>query len=370
MADNFSVGICGSVNNPNKKYDPMVYCRSEKGKALLYELASKSKNKKNIEADLLEGLMLVEAIRIVGDKCYINFPIFLNEDKRIIEKVVEKYAIKLASQICGKRKKLFKLSNELKYASVGAEKNLFLIIGCACLDWRCLDLFAKHDYLIFSPQKAGGNEYTLWGQEKKQGSLKEIYWGSHNKECGAYTFTTFGDHENIKRNAFPDIFWNMIWDRQKTFSNEFENELYAAFTENLDIWGEKIAKELLNYSPNTKNHIINLLKRLSYIKNDTINIPVFTETDARPVQEIESLIDELALQWAKENYDKLKNDLSEINPNKQGVDYKDTFSQIWHYVFGYTNKFLSREGLIFNPYCKDSDFRGYLPAVHVNNLGL
>ena len=370
MTDNFSVGICGSVDNPDKKYDPMIYCKSEKGKALLYELASKPKNKESIEPDLLEGLLLVEAIRIVGDKCYINFPIFLKEDKRIIEKVAEKHAAKLASQIRAKREQLFKLSDELEYALVGAEKNLFLIIGCACLDWRCLDLFAKHGYLIFSPKKAGGNEYTLWGQEKEEVRLKELYLGSHNEECGDYTFTTFGANESKKRNAFPDIFWNMVWDRQKTFSNEFENELYAAFTENLDIWGEKIAKELLNYSPNTKNSITNLFKRLSYIKNDKINIPVFTESDAGPVREIKLLIDEITLQWAKENYDNLKNDLSEINPNKQGVDYKDTFSQIWHYVFGYTNKFLSREGLIFNPYGKDSDFRGYLPAVHVNSLKL
>ncbi|MFC1521022.1 hypothetical protein ACFL6Y_01300 [Elusimicrobiota bacterium] len=370
MSKKFAVGICGSVTNPSKKYNPLIYCRSNEGKSLLWTLAHKPKNKTFINKELLKGLLLIEAVRIENGKCYINFPYFLKKDKKIIENVTKKYAIKLAEKIKQKKGRFSKLSKSVQYNKVSADKVLFIAVGCACLDWRGLSLFAEQDYLLEGPAKPGGNNYTLWGQEEIKGSLKELYWGSHNEECGKYTLTSFGDHETKKRDCFPDIFWNMVWDRNKFKESRFEDELYASFKDSLGTWGERIASELLDFKPSKETGVTKLLKKLFYIKNNKINIPILVKKDAPVIKEIKACMDELILDWAYDNYDDLRTELSAISPSRNGVDYRDTFLQIWHYVFGYTNKYLAREGIIFNPYAAGSDFKGYLPAVHENRLNL
>ncbi len=358
------IAITGSITNPEPKFNPYTYCNSPAGKELLWRLCQEPVSLKEVDDDLREGLELIEAIRVEKGKCYLNFPCFLKKDKEIILQVSEKYTRELVESIKNKKSEFYEMMENLRYKEAGAKKHLFFLVGCACLDWKGLILLRETGQIV-EKTRAGNNKYTLFGNEKEQDSLKELYWGSHNQTCGQYVFTSFGDHEH-GRYSFPDIFfWLSHHGLEKFKETTFHKELHISYNKGLEEWGRLLFKAI---TTGELSEHIQLLERLKYLKAGSLNVPVIVEEDRVAIEPLSAIMSELILEWAHDYYGKFAGELKETTPLKFGVDFQEVFIQIWHYIFAVTNKNLARSGFFFDPYGEDSDWQGYLPVIHSAEL--
>jgi len=388
------IAIAGSIQNPDPSYNPFVVCEPQEVKLLLLEMAEQPMTREGVSSRLsgskttIDDLLRLEIIRQEDELYYINFPLFTDRDQELIIQVAEKYGQLLVDSISQKKEKIYQLLGGYRPSGVEPSKLAFIVIGGLILDLGGLDLLAEHGYIVTGPEKPGGNRYILNAQEVTEFSLKELYWGCHTDDANGAVLMTFGDHHaETVRNGFPDLMWG-FGRKLGTYLKEELPELYG--TELLIVLNDQMNSFLENVvaivlrlkespaglpelekatslNPDYLEHILNFLIKIRYISREDdsyhLLIPVLTEADQDMFQRIQSLVNQEILNWLNTYYDRIKEDLKDISAVRNRVNYSEVFNMLWHYFFGYTNKFLARSGLIYDTYSAPQGFTGYLPAV-------
>jgi hypothetical protein len=389
------VAIVGSIDNDDPQYDPSVICRPQEVRLLLLDMADSPMTGKDIEARLrstetqMEDLLRIESIRKEEGLYYINFPLFTEADEAIIHKVAEKYSRLLADNLLKKKPEIYALLDQYQPANVGKDKLAFIAVGCLSLDWGALDLLSKYDYIIYAPEKAGGNSYVLNAEEVTEFSLKEIYWGGHSTGVDGMMFMTFGDHHtDTKRNSIPDILWFIESNSVRDVPDLYQKEWKALLQDQLDNLMEETGRILyaLKQSPLSAadiqqssemdeqelQHILDFLEKIHFVsvKEDVYSLDVllFTGSDQVMLSEIKEIVNREILSWVESHYKQIKLDLEDISAVRNRVDYKEVFNMMWHYFFGYTNKYLAEAGFIYDTYQAPEGRQGYLPAVMIRRF--
>ena len=323
----------------------------------------------------IEKLLRLDALKESDGKVYVNFTLIDEKDNKIIFDVCEKYASGLAKEFLDKKKHISDVLGSYRNSRIEKEKLAFMIIGCYLLDWGSLELLSDWGVCDHKKQQAGDNEYVLWGESEIEGLLKGVYWGGHSLFMDSYTFHTFGDHhEYAERKAFPDIIHRFA-DFEFDGGEEYRSILFDKRKEMLQDLGELIDdigkngadKEKIKNLWSDKSKYIQLLKKLNYVEEvDEIlylKIPYFTEEDIDMMLDCMRPFIVVLKQWIDENIDDIRSSLSETRPLKNGEPFEEYFIQIWHVIFGLTNKKLAESSLIYDTYCDDSDNEGYMPAL-------
>ncbi|MFO7791553.1 MAG: hypothetical protein R6W73_01040 [Candidatus Saliniplasma sp.] len=376
-------GICGDLDwhNTSREDNPLITLRRSKVKDMVEKLNRNPKNKEelvNENEDILEDiekLLKLDVLKEKNDKIFVNFTLIDERDNKIIFDICEEYASDLAEDFIGKKKQIFSILGSYRNPRIEKEKLAFIVIGCYLLDWGSLELLSEWGVCDHRKQQAGGNEYVLWGESEVGASLKGVYWGGHSLFMDSYTFHTFGDHhEYTERKAFPDIIYrfpdldfdggdeyrSILFDKRKEMLEElgrFIDDIGKSGSEKRDIekrWADK-------------SRYITLLKKLNYLEEVDgmlyLNIPYFTDDDIDMILDCIEPFIKVLKKWIHENIDNIRSSLSETRPLRNGVPFEVYFIQIWHVIFGMTNKKLAESGLIYDTYRDDSDHEGYLPAL-------
>ncbi|KPJ69653.1 hypothetical protein AMJ44_03085 [candidate division WOR-1 bacterium DG_54_3] len=384
------IAIVGSIENDDPQYNPFFVCSSKEVKLLLLEMAESPLKKEEIEARLsssepkIEDLLRVEIIRQEGDLYYLNFPLFTEKDEALIIKAAEKYSQLLAENILKKKNQIYELLDQYQPSGIRKDKLAFIAVGCLSLDFGALELLAKNNYIIHEPEKPGGNHYILNAEEVTEFSLKEMYWGGHTESIDGTMFMTFGDHDaETKRYAFPDMLWAMGSQFSFDVPEFYKKEFLILLNDQVNNMVEKIAEvlhilkrmpsifeeiqKLSSLDREELEHFLDLLIKINYVTVEDkvyfLAVPAFSEADQEMLKEIQEIVNEEILSWAKSYYNRIKVDLKDISAVKNRVNYKETFNMLWHYFFGHTNKFLARSGFIYDTYQAPEKQKGYLPAV-------
>jgi len=389
------IAIVGSIENDDPKYNPYFVCRPKEVKLLLLEMAESPMKREEIESRLsssktkIEDLIRLEIIRQEKDLFFINFPLFTEKDEEIIMKVAEKYSQYLANNILNKKNQIYDLLDKYQPSGIGKDKLAFIAVGCLNLDLGALDLLAENGYIIHRPEKPGDNHYVLNAEEVTEFSLKEIYWGCHSDSINDIMFMTFGDHhEGTKRYGFPDILWGLGRSFSIDVPEFYKKELLILFNDQINDLMKKIGnvlcilknsslnlgkiQELSSIGKEELKHILDFLIKINYvtIKNEvySLAIPVFSEADKAMLEYIKEIVNEEILSWVDSYYEQIKIDLKDISAVKNRVNYKETFNMLWHYFFGYANKFLAHSGFIYDTYQAPDGQKGYLPAIIIKRF--
>ncbi len=387
------LGTVGGISNPDPRYNPFVVCRPQEVKLLLLDMAEQPLRGEEITTRLsgskttIDDLLRVEIIRQEDDLYYINFPLFTDKDQSLIAQVAEKYSQHLADSISQKREEIYRLLEGYRPTGVEPSKLGFIMIGGLILDLGGLRLLAEHGYLVHRPEKPGGNHHIFNAQEVTEFSFREIYWGCNWDEVNDASLMTFGDPHTLVRHGFPDLI-----DRLESRMGAYlewvlpelhGNELLTVMNDQIDSLLEKVVAIVLrlkespaglpeleratSLDPTHLEHLLNFLIKIRYIsqEDDTyyLLIPVFTEADQDMFQKIQSMVNQEILNWIHTYYHQIKEDLKDISAVRNRVNYGEVFNILWHYFYGYTNKFLARSGLIYDTYSAPQGFTGYLPAV-------
>ncbi|NLU42057.1 MAG: hypothetical protein GXX08_07625 [Firmicutes bacterium] len=340
------IGICGEG-----RPDPRM--EGETGHELIRRLCEGPVDIESIEPELLEAFRKMNAIRTDGSQCFLNFTCFLKKDIEHLNDICDGLGRDLARAVA---RCLGDRSHDVTFGEVEREKYLFFLVGCVSLDWHGLKTL-KRLGLTLGPdemEKPGYGRFTLFANERVQGNVKELYWGSHNSTHGDYVFTTFGDHDSM-RVSFPDLIWHL----RAVSRLEIAESILCDMTDNyLQEVGDLLKSREFAHSTTTR-----ILRELHFIKDDRLNIPVITVHDMASVKPVIDAVDKAVGTWLREHSDELRHVFADVTPVRVGVDFREVLIQLWHYIFGHTNKHLCRMGALFNPYSESSDWPGYLPVV-------
>ena len=389
-----NIAIVGGISNPDPLYNPYTYCNLREVQLLLLDMAEQPMTGEEITARIsgsnasIDDLLRLEIIRQEGDLYYINFPLFTDRDQRLITRVADIYSQKLADSISQKKEEIYRLLGSYRPTGIEPSKLGFIMIGGLILDLEGLRLLSEHGYIVHGVEKPGGNRYILNAQEVTEFSLKEIYWGCHTDSVNGVTLMTFGDHHfETLRSAFPDLLWGLGrrlgTSLRKDLPELYGTELLTVLNDQMDSFLEDVVTVLLRLKESPAGlpeleeaasldreyleHILNFLVKIRYISQEGetyhLLIPVLTEADQEMFQKIRGMVSEEILNWLQTYYAQIKEDLKDISAVRNRVNYGEVFNMLWHYFFGYTNKFLARSGLIYDTYSAPQGFTGFLPAV-------
>ncbi len=357
---------------------------------LLLDIAKEPREKEYIDSALAgSGISLsdLESLGLVqqhNNRYVIHFTLFTQEDLKKIRSVSEKAAESLAAELMAHRSEIEAALAQYPLRTVDRRSVAYILLGCFSLDWDGLDLTAAKDYRSQAVKQPNGDQYVPWAEERGELTLRAIYWGSHNSGDSEVLLTSFGDHFSVPREAFPDLSGRMgARLRHLEVSPELAPKLSAAGQTALAGMqhkvglmmlalrdGEKTQAELASAAaanPKEAETIVALLTELEYVRQEGGRyhavIPVLSERDRNMAQDVRRIGWKVMDRWLASHYESVKADLNDITPLRSGVTYADSFTQIWHYIFGMTNQKLVEAGLFEDPYGSLRKRKGFIPCV-------
>lgn len=359
----------------------------------LLDIASKPRSRGYINSALqgtnisLEQLLKNKLIRFENDLYVINYLLFTRADIKIMREITESHAKILSDAILKRRSEIETILKQYVSPGVDPHAVIYIIVGCFSLDWDGLELTADRGYRSKKTLlKRIFSRSIFWSWE---GIIheKELYKGSHSNKYGIAVLTSFGDHEIQPREFLPDIL---------DFSNRYHLYPYTlkemiesvTKTSSKKAIGKQIGVIMLALREGNKNitelskaadieqeeadKLLRLLIKLGYIEQIDIyynaRVPVLTLTDSLIVEEIRRIGREEMENYFDQNYGTLCKELSKLTPFRYGVEQEDFFYNLWHYIFGATNRNLVKAGLFADPYSELYGSKGVIPVVYHRSL--
>lgn len=395
-AELISFGVTGSIEKTPDEKNPVRLLKNKHIQQFLLRLSKSplplkvfthKTNQKGIEMN-----RLIEAGLVVmrNDTCFLNFTLLNERDLSLLHQVSNRYAKSLTALIL--RDSVFYnslLKNE-KYPPHLQKEALFILIGCFALDWDGLTITDKMGYRTAASENLYGDRYLLWGKvNSSKNSIRGLYWGSHNDYLSDVVFTSFGDHYTNPRYALPDMKWKY---KIEYNNNHFPTEMKSSFQDMANVYFDsefdnagKIMFSLYSnplsqqeiteqFSFTGLSQALKFFTAARYIRIDSstnkyhLAIPVFTESHGQMISALRLHIKEKVQAWLNVNYASIRSELETLSCMQHGIDYKIAFTEVWHFLFGYTNKFLCEAGFFVNPESPDRFHSGYVPVIWHSNV--
>jgi hypothetical protein len=311
------------------------------------------------------------------------------DDQRLMSEKARAYGRELADLVLARRPELEAAVAPLAATAEERRAILFFLVGCMALDWDGLAYTERAGYRASATVTGPGFAYTPWMKENAADvSRRGLYWGSHNRAAGDYTFTTFGDHEALPRLAFPDLFFslgNPFSTLETAAATRAGRAIVSAYSATVlsDISGvllaiddgaptiERIA-ELSDVRGPMLTSVLSLLEQIDYVQRAddgyTHRITVLKESAGPAATRVVTLVRDAMEVWHKRRASEVQRDLAGLTAIEQGVPFDVLYTEIWHYVFGYANLSLAERGLIADPYADSAPFRGFLPVLWATTI--
>ena len=227
-----------------------------------------------------------------------------------------------------------------------------------------------------------------YAEEITENSLERIYWGSHNSTYGSVQLTSFGDHFS-PRYALPDLLWRLSSHTvPERWPDAIKQRIAAVLADPPQRTGERAGRMMLALRDADKSveelaraarmkkpeaeALLALLAELGYVGEQgaryRASVPVLAKKDLAMVTRLRRIGWEVMDAWLAANYDKVRTELADTAPTRNGVAYGEGFTQIWHYLFGIANRQLVEASLFADPYAPSRKFKGFVPTAFWSSM--
>lgn len=384
------VGITGS-NNLEGFQDPVTVAQIPEVSALLQAIADEPRGADYIEQSLgdakvdLDLLVELDLLKPWDGDYAISFNYLTLEDHDLLVMTLAPFAEGLARSYRDRWPEFESIFALYDIKSVDTGELAYAVIGAMSLDWDGLDITADKNLRITADNLPGGRDFIIWAKEQSgETNARELYWGSHNTMVNNVQFTTFGDHYSLPRLGLPDLIWSTkgrvasIDAAPHDLRVSFYNALAAYFEDDFlsdagailsalrdgVVTIDSIAKSTGTGRERTEA-ILMLLMDLQYVKRDNdsyvLAMPYLSLADKPMIDAARDLSWLLMDEWLDLNYSTMQAKLERLTARKYDVPYRQLFTQIWHYLFGLTNKALVASGHFADPYAEGRISKGMLP---------
>lgn len=380
------VGICGTLSpdTPREK-NPLPALRDERVQDFILQLNRAPTSKKEIISECpsvgkqVEHLLRLGVLREKAGKIWVNFTLFNAEDQRLVRAVAEEHAEQFAGDLMQKKSVLWDILAKHRNPFADLSQMAYAAVGCYFLDLAALHIAGQRHQMSFQKKQPGGNRYTLWAEESGSLCLKAVYWGCHSLQTGEFVFQTFGDHHHeTQRKALPDILYrqpdvdfpgskiykSLLFEHRQSLAEEIGRILSEAADGpvSMDDVGQ-----IHGVPAERFEKMVNLLSFMGYLCVEegtvTATTPYFGTPDIPVLEGVFTECIPVFNRWCDENLHQIEQQLQRLRPLQNGVPFDEVFIQVWHHIFGLTNKELAKRGLIYDTYSGDSLHTGYLPMV-------
>jgi hypothetical protein len=390
-----SVGITGSTPAEDTK-NPTFMLGSASVQRLILDITDRPRDRAFVEAGIagmpftIDDMVTVGLLREEEGLYWIDFNLLRVEDQENIISASEQLGRDLARAYLAQREGFAALADAHGFRHQLRGELFYIVLGCFSLDWDGLDLTEERGYRAGAQRTINGHSFTPWAKERGAAvSLKGLYWGSHNRTGSQFTFTTFGDHHTLPRFGLPDITWNT----GGTFTRYAElpagrraaRRLLAAYMGEAldDIAGVMIAlrerdrsldqlQAATGIEQGTLERVVQLLEAAAYVEavgeRYRSTALVLVPDDADLVSAMLAKGREIMVAWHTANYDAIRAQLAELTPLRNGVPFERVYTEVWHFVFGITNRTLVEEGFFADPYDHTRQHQGFVPAIFANGI--
>ncbi|USG99539.1 hypothetical protein K1720_08480 [Thermococcus argininiproducens] len=307
------VYVCG---NGEREYWEHAY----KAKELILKLSESLISMENalqlVDKKSLDYLLQEDILKEESGQIKLNFCFTPWEDVLKLREIGVKYGEVLAEYLIKNFKWVdnnLKRLNCLRYSKL--EYLHFAVVGCYALDLKFLTMLENEwgENRKFIP-------YAREIRDKWEEIAKDFYWGCHSAKFGNYMFYSFGNHTG-SRNAFPDLVWS-----GKARKDE----------------AEALGKALEEFHKSGKTREI--LERYEYV-----GVPFFDKHDMKiPWQVADRIASDVEKLVTEEKWEMLKEDLNKLKAS-QWCAFGELFIEAWHWIFGWANNVLIREGYFAEP---------------------
>jgi len=386
------VGITGQ-NDLSGLQDPVTVARMPEVSELLQAVADQPRTADYVERSLDSSEASVALLVDLGllkpwqGRYAISFNYLTIEDHDMLLAVLAPFAESLAQSYRDRWPEFEAVFRDYDARGVASGEIAYAMIGAMSLDWDGLDITAEKDLRITANNLPEGRDFVIWAKEQsRESNAKELYWGSHNEEVNGIRFTTFGDHYTMPRLALPDLLWNAssrvadIEDAPRSlrlgvyralepyYQHDFLTDAGAVLRvlRQGAVTSETVSA-MTDVEKVRADRILELLEELQYVRESTesyvLVTPFFSLADRGMIDAARALSWELMDEWLDRNYSDVRASLDGLTAIRYGVPYRQLFTEIWHYLFGLTNRELVRSGHFADPYAEERLSKGMIPFV-------
>ena len=316
---------------------------------------------------IIGDLLRTRVVRKVGDKLRLNICVFTRRDIYRLREVGFTAGEELADLVVGNLDWVDPMLKKLScYPYSSLELLRLVVIGAYTLDLCVLKLLFERGLALCSVKKHPGGEYVLFGREvldaeEHRRLLRGVYYGCHSDTWGRYTFRTFGDHSGY-RHAFPDV----VWSRREPVMRRLEEvsedvgeamEEVGLLLERIACEGGVVELERLDVV-GAYEALASLLLELEYIARleagYKLLIPVLTPEDMNVVKEISARLSDPVMRFIEGKFEELRSSLEDLRAGRW-ADFREVFTEAWHWIFGAANSILANRGYMAKPTSKGDE---------------
>jgi hypothetical protein len=402
----YSSGYAGSLPTDAKNL-ARTYFNEPAVRRLILDMESGPLSRDRAEEALkgtrftVEDLLRVKLVSERDARLFIGFNYFTADDIKAIDRVAALYVPSLVRAYLEHRQAFDRIFATYSASTVSSRKLAFVLIAGFSLNWDGLKTSQELGYRKPLLVEGDGWHYSFWAEEDvPDRSTREFYWGSSTFPVGSYNFpgkpadfafSSFGDPFSDPRMNFPDLLYTPGADmapavrdvaqriglvHETGFGTDIQNVLgferardLAAILFALRARPEgeaRLARSIRE--PMKIGAHLSLLEQIQYIERGRdgryhLLIPVLDGMDKELVDQSLTLSRQIFSDWLRVNYDRMRESLGALTAMKQGVPFESLFTQIWHEWFGLTTRQLVHAGFMFDPYSKDTIYKGSFPAL-------
>jgi DNA-binding MarR family transcriptional regulator len=341
----------------------------------------------------VENLEAAGVLKRDGEHYRVAYMVLSVADQRAIYAAAQVYGSSLADAFAAAAPRYRPLFARYPRAELRADLAFVTVAGYT-LNWDGLRIGNELGMRAQPRTRPNGDRYLLYSKEVgPRGDVTGFYWGSHSSNpIGNIRLTTFGDAPSQPRvGGLPDIYFG-VTDGIDAFKNHpalvaaATAQVNSVFDEVLRLEGAimlalrdqpKTIRQLEELTGSSTTHVsqaIEVLLASHYVRERDAQqrysaaVLVLSEADRAMLDEARKLGRGILTEWLTSNYDKIKRDLSELDVSKAGVDFTQTFSEVWHFVFGYATKELAQRRFYTNPRDPGRAHVGFVPVVFKADL--
>lgn len=341
----------------------------------------------------LENLEAAGVLKRDGEHYRIAYMVLSVDDQRAIYTASQAYGASLADAFAAAATRYQHLFARYPRAELRADLAFVSVAGYT-LNWDGLRIGTELGMRAQPRTRPNGDRYLLYSKEVgPRGDATGFYWGSHSSNpIGNVRLTTFGDAPSQPRiSGLPDIYFG-VTDGIAAFKNHpalvaaVTTQINSVFDEVLRLDGAimlalrdqpKTIAELEQLTGSSATHVsqaIEVLLASRYLRERDAQqrysaaVLVLSEADRAMLDEARKLGRDILTEWLTGNYGKIERDLAGLDVSRAGVDFAQTFSEVWHFVFGYATKELAQRRFYTNPRDPGRTHVGFVPVVFKADL--
>jgi hypothetical protein len=409
----FFEGAAGTIP-PNPKDRARTYFDLPQVRDLVERLEGGPAGERAVAARLagsgatIADLVRTRIVRATPAGYVIGFNYFTLDDMRKIHATAEQYVPSLVQSYLKHAADFDRILSRYPIRSVPRKRLATVVLAGFALNWDGLDTTMRWGYRRPQLVTGPGWKYSFFASEADPSfSEHGFIWGSSSlfglhdnltQRPVDFEFSSFGDPYSDPRMNLPDVFFMSPGDLTADVAAAVRaigtrNETYQG-TELTAVLGPSRAHSLgpmlfglrrhplsaralaALVEPQDRAHagsVIALLTAMEYIRRRPdgryeLITPVLDRADKPMLDAALSLHRAILSSWLKQNYPKMRAQLSSLTAVRQGVPFESTFTQIWHEYFGLATREMITSKLIEDPYSPRRIHRGSVAALWRRSL--